>query len=104
MDSSGNIYIADSGNDRICVLSTDTTTPTVETIAIASEPLKQATYSAKEVIRVMVTFSEAVVVAGTPQLTIEVGERIERQSMKAAWGLSCCCLPGEPKATATPTG
>ena len=73
VDSSGNVYIADSRNDRIRILSTDTTAPTVESIAIASEPLKQATYAAGQVIRAQVTFSEAVAVAGTPQLAIEVG-------------------------------
>ncbi len=73
VDRAGNLYFADTFNDRIRFLTTDTTLPTVETIAIASDPLKQATYSANEVIRVMVTFSEAVAVAGTPQLAIEVG-------------------------------
>ena len=72
MDSSGNIYIADTDNHRIRVLSTDLTTPTVEAIAITSNPVRQATYAANAVIRVTVTFSEAVVAAGMPQLAIEV--------------------------------
>ena len=69
---SGDLYIADSRNHRIRVLSTDLTTPTVETIAITSNPVRQATYAANQVIRVAVTFSEAVVAAGMPQLAIEV--------------------------------
>ena len=69
---SGDLYIADSRNHRIRVLSTDMTTPTVETIAITSNPVRQATYAANDVIRVTVTFSEAVVAAGMPQLAIEV--------------------------------
>ena len=73
VDSSGNLYIADSGNHRIRVLSTDMTTPTVSSIAITSNPLRQVTYAANEVIRVTVTFSEAVKAAGMPQLAIEVG-------------------------------
>ena len=73
VDRAGNLYIADTSNNRIRFMSTDATMPTVESIAIASDPLKQATYSAKQVIRVMVTFSEPMVVAGRPQLAIEVG-------------------------------
>ena len=73
VDSSGNLYIADSGNHRIRVLSTDMTTPTVSSIAITSNPVRQATYAANDVIRVTVTFSEAVVAAGMPQLAIKVG-------------------------------
>ena len=62
---------------RIRVLSTDLTTPTVETIAITSNPVRQATYAANEVIRVAVTFSETVNVTGSPQLAIQMesGER-----------------------------
>ena len=74
VDDSGNVYVADTDNHRIRFLTTDTTAPTVDSIAIASVPLSQATYSAKEVIRVMVTFSEPMAVAGMPQLAIEVGE------------------------------
>ena len=58
--AAGNLYIADSRNHRIRVLSTDMTTPTVSSIAITSNPVRQATYAANEVIRVTVTFSEAV--------------------------------------------
>ena len=73
VDGSGNLYIADTDNHHIRVLSTDMTTPTVSSIAITSNPLRQATYAANDVIRVTVTFSEAVVAAGMPQLAIEVG-------------------------------
>ena len=45
VDNSGNIYVTDNRNERIRILSTDTTAPTVESIAIASDPLKQATYA-----------------------------------------------------------
>ena len=59
VDNSGNIYVADTHNHRVRLLPSDTTAPTVESITIVSDPLRHATYVEGEVIRAMVTFSEA---------------------------------------------
>ena len=53
----------------------DTTGPTVETVRITSNAGSDATYAAGETIEVTVTFSETVVVTGTPQLTLNLGGR-----------------------------
>ena len=53
--------------------SVDTKAPTVSTIAITSNPGPDATYVPGDVIEVTVTFDEAVVVAGRPRLTLNVG-------------------------------
>ena len=51
----------------------DTTAPAVSTIAITSRPERDATYAAGKDIEVTVTFSETVVVTGTPRLRLKVG-------------------------------
>ena len=51
----------------------DTTAPTVHTVAVTSQPGPDATYAAEEEIAVTVTFSETVVVTGTPLLMLKVG-------------------------------
>ena len=51
----------------------DTTAPAVSTIAITSRPERDATYAAGKDIEVTVTFSETVVVTGTPRLRLNVG-------------------------------
>ena len=53
----------------------DTTGPTVETVRITSNAGSDATYAAGETIEVTVTFSETVVVTGTPRLTLNLGGR-----------------------------
>ena len=53
----------------------DTTGPTVQTVRITSNAGSDATYAAGETIEVTVTFSETVVVTGTPRLTLNVGGR-----------------------------
>ena len=53
--------------------SVDTQAPTVSTIAITSNPGSDRTYASGDEIRVRVTFSETVEVAGTPQLRLELG-------------------------------
>ena len=55
------------------VFSVDTQAPVVSTVAITSIPGPDATYTPGEVIEATVTFSETVVVTGTPQLTLNVG-------------------------------
>ena len=53
--------------------SVDTQAPAVSTIAIASNPGTDRTYAVGDEIRVTVTFSETVEVAGTPRLRLELG-------------------------------
>ena len=49
------------------------TTAAVSTIAVTSNPGADNTYATLDVITVTVTFSEAVAVAGTPQITLDIG-------------------------------
>ena len=49
------------------------TIPTVSTIAVTSNPGTDNTYTTLDVITVTVTFSEAVTVAGTPRITLDIG-------------------------------
>ena len=51
----------------------DVTPPTVTMVEITSNPESNQTYAAGEEIQVTVTFSETVEVAGTPQLSLELG-------------------------------
>ena len=53
----------------------DTTSPTVSSLAITSNPGSDQTYAAEDEIEVTVTFSETVEVEGTPQLRLRVGSR-----------------------------
>ncbi|MBI3145178.1 MAG: DUF4347 domain-containing protein, partial [Pseudogulbenkiania sp.] len=62
-------YIGGTGNDVTLTVS-DTTAPTVSS---ASSSTANGRYKAGDVIAVTVTFSEAVTVTGTPQLTLETG-------------------------------
>ena len=58
---------ADSGH---LVRIPDTTAPTISTISITSDPGDDYSYVTGDVIEITVTFSEDVVVAGTPQLEL----------------------------------
>ena len=53
----------------------DTTSPTVSSLAITSNPGADQTYAAEDEIEVTVTFSETVEVEGTPRLRLRVGNR-----------------------------
>ena len=55
------------------VIRADTTPPAVSDIEISSNPGSDRTYVPGDEIRVTVTFSELVLVTGTPQLMLEVG-------------------------------
>ena len=55
------------------VIRADTTPPAVSKIEITSDPGTDRTYVPGDEIRVTVTFSELVLVMGTPQLMLEVG-------------------------------
>ena len=64
-----------NGNlERRQAFAVDTKAPTVRTLSISSDPRTEGLYAAGDVIRVTVTFSELVLVTGTPQLTLEVGD------------------------------
>ena len=58
---------------RVSLTVPDNTPPTVISVAITSDPGTDGIYAADDEIGVTVTFSEPVVVTGTPQLTLEVG-------------------------------
>ena len=53
----------------------DTTSPTVSSLTITSNPGSDQTYAVGDEIEVTVTFSETVKVTGTPRLTLRVGSR-----------------------------
>ena len=55
--------------------TSDTTSPTASSLTISSNPGTDQTYAVGDEIEVTVTFSETVLVMGTPQLTMRVGSR-----------------------------
>ena len=59
---------ADSGHK---VEGSDTTAPTVSSVAITSDPGDDDSYGLGDAIQVTVTFSEDVTVAGAPQLELD---------------------------------
>ena len=71
-DAAGNDALGLS-NERVTNNTGDTTAPTVSRVEITSRPERAATYAAGQEIAVTVTFSETVVVTGTPQLRLNVG-------------------------------
>ena len=64
----------------------DTTAPVIEGIEITSNPGSAATYAAGDTIEVTVTFSETIVVTGTPQLTLDVGGRDRTANYRSVTG------------------
>jgi len=71
-DLAGNAAAAFSGE---AAANGTATAPSVEAVALASDPGTDRTYAAGDAIRVQVTFSEAVAVdttGGTPRLVIEI--------------------------------
>ena len=71
-DAAGN-DTARLSNQPVTNNTGDTTAPTVSRIEITSRPERNATYAAGKEIAVTVTFSETVVVTGTPRLRLNVG-------------------------------
>ena len=57
----------------VSVAHAQATTATVSTVAVTSDPGSDNTYTTLDVITVGVTFSEAVTVTGTPQITLDIG-------------------------------
>ena len=64
----------------------DTTAPTVESLAITSNPGSDQTYAEGDEIEVTVRFSETVVVTGTPQMRLRVGSRTRTASYDSGTG------------------
>ena len=71
-DAAGN-DVARLSNEPVTNNTGDTTAPTVSRVEITSRPGPDGTYAEEDVIEVTVTFSETVVVIGTPQLRLNVG-------------------------------
>ena len=63
-----------------------TTTPTVSTVAVTSDPGTDLTYALGDTIEVGLTFDEAVTVTGTPYLLIDVGGTNRRASYQGGSG------------------
>ena len=73
-DTVGNA--ADGLNNQPVTNNTgDATGPTVQTVRITSNAGSDQTYAVDDLIEVTVTFSETVVVTGTPRLTLNLGGR-----------------------------
>ena len=68
-------HTAITTNHKIEKTSTglDGTAPTVSSVGITSKPSTNGTYKTGETIKATVTFSEKVMVTGTPQLTLKIG-------------------------------
>ena len=58
----------------------DTVAPTISTLAFTSDPGEDQTYGAGDTIEITVTFSENVVVTGTPQLEMEFSSTTNKQA------------------------
>ena len=71
-DTEGNAALGLS-NEAVTNNTGDTTAPAVSRVEITSRPERNATYAAGKEIAVTVTFSETVVVTGTPRLNLDVG-------------------------------
>ena len=65
----------------------DTTSPTVSSVEITSNPPdNRDTYATGDVIEATVTFSETVMVTGTPRVTLKVGERDRSANYESVTG------------------
>ena len=70
----------------VSVAHAQTTTPTVSTVAVTSDPGTDDTYALGDAIEVGLTFSEAVTVTGDPYLLIDVGGTNRRASYHSGTG------------------
>ena len=70
----------------VSVAHAQTTTPTVSTVAITSNPGTDETYALGDTIEVGLTFSEAVTVTGAPYLLIDVGGTNRRADYHSGTG------------------
>ena len=70
----------------VSVAHAQTTTPTVYTVAVTSDPGTDDTYALGDTIEVGLTFDEAVTVTGDPYLLIDVGGTNRRASYHSGSG------------------
>ena len=70
----------------VSVAHAQTTAPTVETVAVTSNPGTDDTYALGDTIEVALTFSEAVTVTGAPYLLIDVGGTKRRADYNSGTG------------------
>ena len=68
------------------LVTADTTSPTVSSVSITSDPGDDNTYAAGDAIQVTVTFSKDITVTGTPQLEIDVGGTAKTASYSSTDG------------------
>ena len=73
-------------NEPVTNNTGDTTGPTVQTVRITSNAGSDQTYAMDDLIEVTVTFSETVVVTGTPRVTLKVGERDRSANYESVTG------------------
>ena len=70
----------------VSVVHAQTTTPTISTVAVTSDPGTDYTHALGNTIEVGLTFSEAVTVTGAPSLLIEVGGTNRQASYHSSSG------------------
>ena len=80
----GHPILAAQSNHKVA--GSDTTAPTVSSLAITSDAGEDDTYDTGDVIEVTVTFSESVVVTGAPQLGIDIGGSAKTAAYSSASG------------------
>ena len=80
----GHPILATQSNHKVA--GSDTTAPTVSSLAITSDAGEDDTYDTGDVIEVTVTFSESVVVTGAPQLGIDIGGSAKTAAYSSASG------------------
>ena len=74
--------IADAGAAH----AVDSIVPTISGAAMSSTPSNSGTYTIGEKVQATVTFSENVIVTGTPQLTLTIGELARQANWKSGTG------------------
>ena len=84
-DTEGNAALGLS-NEAVTNNTGDTTAPAVSRVEITSRPERNATYAAGQEIVVTVTFSEPVVVTGTPRLILNVGGINQQAAYRSGTG------------------
>ena len=82
----------------------DTTPPTVESLAITSNPGSDQTYAAGDAVELTVRFSETVEVEGTPQLRLRVGTRTRTAGYDSGTGTAALVFSYEVAAGDEDTG
>ena len=86
-DTAGNDAVALS-NRGVANSTGDTTAPTVSAVAITSNAGADRAYGVEDAIEATVTFNEAVVVTGSPRLTLNVGGRNRPAEYRSVTGMA----------------